>query len=181
MYEEDKKYERCTDEDDPRRCQGRGPHNQCMMVKCEGSDYCHMHGGHMAAKSKERKDLHNLQVTRFKAQLVRLGNSSQIMSLRDEIGVARMVLETFINKCEGDTDLLTFSPQIAKQTESISKLVRDCHYIEAKMGNLLDRGALMQFGSKIIDIINENIADDDIKKLIAMKVVAAAEELTTDD
>lgn len=181
MHEDDLQYERCKDEDDPRRCQGRGPHNQCMMVKVEGSDYCHMHGGHAAVRRKAKDELHNLQITRHKARLVQLGNSSQIMSLRDEIGVARLVLESVVNQCEGAIDLITYAPQIAKQTDAISKLIRDCHYIESKMGNLLDRGALAVFGSKIIDIITEYVLDDDVKRLIAMKIVALAEELHNED
>ena len=181
MHEDDKKYERCKDEDDPRRCQARGPHNQCMMVKVEGSDYCHLHGGHAAVRHAAKDELYNLNVTRFKARLVKLGNSSQIMSLRDEIGVARLLLENIINQCRGPVDLITYSPQISKQTDSISKLIRDCHYIESKMGNLLDRGALMTFGAKVIDIINENIDNDETKKLIAMKIVAVAEELQNED
>jgi len=178
MLEDDaEKYERVADEDSPERCQARTAHAQCMIKKTPGSDYCHQHGGHNAISRQKKEDMHNLQLTQFKARCIQLGHNPNILSLRDEIGVSRIVLETILNKCEGPVGLITFMPQIAKQTEVIAKLVRDCQYVEQKIGHLLDKGTLMQFAGKVIDIITEQVTDVETKKIIAFQIVAAAEEL----
>jgi hypothetical protein len=172
----DNSFERVKDPADPRRCQGSSKGSQCTIVAVEGSKYCKMHGGASVANKAKRDELRNLKLSKFKARLVQLGNSTDIMSLRDEIAITRMTLEELINSCEGPSDLITFSGQISAMVNNVGKLVKDCHSIEEKTGHLLGRDALMQFAGNVIDIIIKHVADENIRRAIAADIVEAAAE-----
>lgn len=167
------KFERIQSEDDPRRCQGNDANGQCKMVKIEGSDYCMRHGGHHAINKREKGELRNLKLSKFKARLVILGDSPHLMSLRDEIAVTRMTLEELINSCEGPSDLIVNSGAISALVNNVGKLVKDCHSIEEKTGHLLSKDALTDFAGKMIDIIVRHVDDEDVKRKIAGEIVDA--------
>lgn len=174
------KFERITEPDDPRRCQGNDAHGQCRMVKIEGSDYCTRHGGHSVRTQREKGELRNLKLTKFKARLVELGDSSHLMSLRDEIAVLRITLEELVNSCDGPSDLITMSGQIAALVGNVGKLVKDCHSIEEKTGHLLSKDALTNFAGRVIDIVVRHIPEEATRLAIAGEIVNAVDLSTTD-
>lgn len=168
------KYER-VEPDDPNRCQANSSHGQCNFKAVEGRQYCQMHGGARGKSAERKEELRNLKLTKFKGRLARLGNSSQLMSLRDEIAVARMTLEETVNSCEGTSDLITMSPQISSLVQNISKLVKSCHDIEEKTGHLLSKDELTNFASQVIDIIVAHVKDEQVIKNIAEAIVEVTE------
>lgn len=172
--EEYNQFERVTELDDPHRCQSNDKHNQCLMKAVPGSKYCKRHGGNSAIIAREKEGLRNLKLTKFKARLAVLGNSPDIMSLRDEIGVTRMTLEELINSCEGASDLITMSGQISALVNNVAKLVKECHSIEEKTGHLLSKDNLNMFAGQIIDIVVKHVMDEDIRRAIAADIVEAA-------
>jgi len=179
--DEENKFKRVTEPDDPNRCQGNSAHGQCLMVAIPGSQYCIQHGGHNALIKTEKDGLRNLKLTKFKARLVQLGNSDNLMSLRDEIAILRITLEETVESCEGASDLITNSGQIAALVNNIGKLVKDCHSIEEKTGHLLSKDALTNFAGKVIDIIVRYVPDEDIKRAIAGEIVNAVGESSKTD
>lgn len=170
------KFERISDPTDPRRCQGNDANGQCLMVKVEGSDYCMRHGGQHVGPKREKEALRNLKLTKFKVRLAELGSSPDLMSLRDEIAVTRMTLEEVINQCEGPSDLITMSGQIAALVGQTEKLVKSCHSIEEKTGHLLSRDALSNFAGQVIDIVIRFVSDEESRRLIAGEIVNAVAE-----
>jgi hypothetical protein len=175
--EEKDKFRRITDEDDPERCQGNDAHGQCKMKRIEGSKYCIRHGGYAVAGQKKKAELRNLKLTKFKARLVELGNSSDLMSLRDEIAILRITLEETVNQCEGEADLLMYTPQIAQLVKNIGDLVKNCHSIESKTGHLLSKDVLSHFAGQVIDIIVKHVADEDARRAIAGEIVEAVQNV----
>jgi hypothetical protein len=174
------KFERVSDPLDPRRCQGNDARGQCQMVAVEGSSYCMRHGGSSAIRKREQTELRNLKLTKFKARLAQLGSSPDLMSLRDEIAVTRMTLEEVINQCEGPTDLITYSGQIAALVGQTEKLVKSCHSIEEKTGHLLSRDALSNFAGQVIDIVIKYVSDEEARRSIAGEIVDAVANGTGD-
>lgn len=162
-----------VEEDDPNRCQGMAGAGQCKFKAMDGSQYCPMHGGVPAQLAQAKKDVRNLLITRYHSELKRLGDSDHIMSLRDEIGLLRMMMERILNNCRGDADLLIYSSQLADLTMKVSKVVTDCHKIEERTGNLLSREVLGAFALSVIELINEHVSDPDAKRLIADGIMAA--------
>ena len=134
-----------------------------------------MHGGNKQIASQEAKSLRNYQLTCFRAKLERHSTSDNIKSLRDEIGILRMVLETRLNQCENEMDLLLHSGPISDMVLKIDRL-NSCHKLEGLMGQLLDKTAIIQFANVVIDIIGEEIADQSAINRIADRIIAGMQE-----
>jgi len=168
----DKEYIR-VEEDDPRRCQGINARGQCEFRAIDGSEYCPIHGANKQLEAKDKEDVHNLLLTRYRREVKRLGNNEHIMSLKDEIGVLRMMMERILNNCRGDADLILFSPQLSDLVMKTSKVVSDCHKIEEKTGQLLSREALGSFALRVIELVNEHVKDPEAKRAIGDGIMAA--------
>lgn len=176
----DKEYIR-AEEDDPNRCQGITGKGQCGFLAVEGSAYCHLHGANKQLEAQEQSEVRNLLLSRYKTEIRRLGSSEHVMSLRDEIGVLRMMLERLLNNCRGDADLLLYSPQLSELVMKIGKIVTDCHKIEERTGQLLSREELGAFALTVIQLVNENVTDPDAKRKIGDGIMAAIPSTTTSE
>lgn len=166
--------ERVTDMADPNRCKGVARGSQCTMKALPNTEYCPMHGGRIQENSNNRKEIHNLKLTKWAARLSQMANSSSIFSLRDEIGVMRITLEELLNKCSDANELLIYEPNICRLTMNIGKLVKDFHSIEQNMGQLLSKQALMDFAGQVVDIICQKIDDEALRKEIAGEIITIA-------
>jgi hypothetical protein len=155
------------------------------MKAVPGGKYCPMHGGRHEEKAQNAEEVRNLRLSKWKGELARLGNSPAIYSLRDEIGVMRLTLQEMVNRCENANELLVWEPNISRLTMNIGRLVKDFHSLEANLGQLLDKQALIEFGGKIIDIICDKIKDEELRKEIAgailVEVRYAGQEKEDDD
>jgi len=153
--------------DDPRRCHGVMPTiGQCHNQAVEGSDYCIMHGGNKAAERLKKERISNYRLAKWQARLDRQAESPHIKSLRDEIGILRMVMEETINKCKTPFDLLTNAQKIGDLTMKITAVVEKCHRLEGSMGQLLDKKTMIQMANTFIDIIaDEDLAEDQLDRI----------------
>lgn len=157
----------------PNRCQGIGRGEQCMMFAMPNVTNCALHGGGNQVRSKEAASLKNYQLTNFRARLERHSGSSNIKSLRDEIGILRMMMETRLEKCHDDMDLMLQSGPIADLVLKIDKLVTSCHKLEGSMGELLDKTAIIQFANVVTSLIAEEVTDPAAMNRIADKIIEA--------
>ena len=146
-------------EEHPNRCQGMARNNQCNMLAVEGGTNCMMHGGNKQLESQRKKGLRNYQLTMFRAKLERHSSSIEIKSLRDEIGILRMIMEERLNRCKNEGELILQSGAIADLVVKIDKLVCSCHRLEGSMGELLDKTSILQFANVMISIIGETLSD----------------------
>ena len=155
--------------DDPNRCQGINQNRQCMFLANPGTKYC---GRHMAAftTNEEQNNIRNYRLTKFKAQIEEKADSGAIKSLREEIGITRQVLETFINKCGDETDLMIYSNKISDLVIKIEKLVTSCHRLEKSTSQLLDKTAIIQVAAFFIDIISEYV-DEEVQEEISSRLL----------
>jgi len=160
-------------EDDPNRCQGimRKGGDQCMYRAEPGTKFCPKHKG-MSDTTEKRKKLRNYQLTRFRAQIERKADSSEIKSLREEIGITRQVLESIINLCESEADLVIQSNRISELVSRVDRLVTSCHKLEKSTGQLLDKTALIQFAGYVIEIICD-YTNPDQQAEISRKLIEA--------
>lgn len=155
------KFERCEPED-PDRCQAVGKEDQCPYLSLQGSKFCPRHGGNRAHNSQASVNLRNLRLTRVHAYTERakeLGESENIKSIRDEIGIARLLLEERLATCETPTDLMLHSPVINDSLLKIEKLVSSAHRLESNLGELLDKSAVVQLTGELVEIISSALQD----------------------
>ncbi len=172
------KWERIKDEDDPRRCQGVRPsQGQCTNVRVEGSEYCPAHGGNKAFQAAEKAGLRNYRLTKFKQRIQELGTSSHIISLRDEIGILRILIEEKINRCDDEVDLIMMSGPLSDLLMKSEKLVTSCNRLETKLGGLLDKTKVIQLAQTIVQIISKHLNDEQLLEAISEDILKAMEEL----
>lgn len=140
-------------EDDPNRCQGITKSGQCPYGADPGLKFCGRHKGMLDTIEKKKAE-RNYRLTKFRAEIEQKTDSSTIKNIREEIGITRQVLESIINRCESDNDLLLYSNKIADLVLRIEKLVTSCHKLERSTSQLLDKSALIQLAGNFIEIIN---------------------------
>jgi hypothetical protein len=82
----------------PDRCQGiRHGQGQCTNLSEQHSSFCLCHGGNRGGQVKEAKALSNYRLTKWQARLDDKTQQSELKSLRDEIGILRVVMEEQLN------------------------------------------------------------------------------------
>lgn len=157
--------------EDPNRCQATPAKGQCHNVKCEGSDYCSIHGGNVAQGALENEKIRNYQLTKWRAKLDRFTDSNHIKSLREEIGLLRMLVESKLENCKDDIDLMLEAGAIADLVMKLEKLVASCNKIEDSMGMMLDKNQILMFASSVITIISSYVTDESILNRIADDII----------
>jgi hypothetical protein len=165
-------WERMTDADDPRlRCDGYSSAGPCPYKRINGSKFCPRHGGNKALEAKNVESIRNYRLTRWKQRVGELADSQGIKSLREEIGILRMILEEMLEQCKDSTDLLLYSHKMSDLVLKIERLVVSCDRLENRMGLLLSKGSVLQLAQQYIEIITENITDADVIERISSRLV----------
>lgn len=142
----------------PDRCQGiRHGQGQCTNMSADYSTFCLCHGGNVAGETAVKQALSNYRLTKWQARLDDKTGQSELKSLRDEIGILRVLMEETLNKCHSDMELILQSGRIADLAMKIEKLVSSCHKLEGSMGKLMDKSAILQFAAEIVEIISKEL------------------------
>lgn len=158
-------------DDDPERCQGTRPFGQCSNKRMEGSNYCPACGGNKAVDAASMESVRNYRLTKWQGKLNKMADSSVIKSLREEIGILRIMLEERLNMCETQTDLMMHSSSISDMVLKIEKVVTSCHKIDNSMGQLLDKQVLLQYAQDVITILTTEIQDKLVLDCVANKII----------
>lgn len=144
----------------PEQCEGIKPSgNRCQNKKLEDCDYCSACGGAVQAKNKEKNRIYSINLAKYRDRVNHLSDHSEIKSLREEIGILRMVLEERLNSIKSPVELVSHMHTISDTILKIEKLVTSCHKLEKSMGQHLDKTAIMQFGQEIVQIITTHVDD----------------------
>ena len=168
----DHDYER-VEPDSPLRCQGMVPSTgQCILKRVEGSDYCPVHMA-SAATNMEQKKMRNFRLGLWQQRVNQFADNDQIKSLREEIGITRLVLEEIVNKCGNTTDLILYSNKIVEITMKIEKLVASCHRLEAATGVLIDKTQALHLADLISDIVGDYVTDEQQLVAISDRILGA--------
>ncbi len=170
-------YQRVAD-DDPNRCQANNAHGQCSIRAIPGLKYCRMHAA-ASAHHQRNQDANMYRLGRWQRRVQELGTSDKVKSLRDEIGILRMLLEERFSKINDTTDLLIQSHTISDMVLKVERVVTACHKIEKSMGDLLDKSEITRFADMVVSIIEDVLSDSPEKvKEISKRMDAA---LTMED
>jgi hypothetical protein len=149
--------------DDPNRCQTVTGRGQCVNRVVEGGKNCLAHGGNVHTAKIIKKAYNMYQVERFQARISRFAESENVKSLTSELAILRMLLEERLIVCKDDHDLLLASAQISDLIIKIEKIVKSCHHLESSMGQLLDRTDIINFSTRVVDLISNVLQNDEEK------------------
>lgn len=167
-------YEIRRASDPSEQCQSNDSRGQCQNKAVEGSEYCPVHGG----RKQKGKALYELSKTKYMSRIKDLKGHEEAKSLRTEIGILRMMLETKLNGVADDMELMLQQQSISELIVKINTLVSSCHKIETHLSNILTVEDASQLISEISDIIDANIEDTEVKTLIAEQIETALIRIT---
>lgn len=159
------------------RCEATVKTGQCPYNKINNTNFCPMHGSNSTSIKANGEVRRNYRLGRWKQRVGELADHDSIKSLREEIGILRMVMEELLNKCEDATDLLMTSHRIADVAMKIEKLVVSCDKLEGRMGMLLSKRSVVQLAGEYVQIINNYVTDPDIIEQISEQMITATEKL----
>jgi hypothetical protein len=123
----------------------------------EGTKHCPRHGGATEQARNKKKAGNQYRLSVWKNRLSEFTEHEGVKSLRDEIGILRIVLEEMMNKCSDRQDLLIYSTKISELAVKIEKLVMSCDRLEKNMGQMMDRPSAMKFAAKVVEIVARHV------------------------
>ena len=165
------------------RCEGMATAGQCPFNKIEGSSYCVRHGANKAIIAQKEERLRNYRLAKWKNRVGEFADSPGIKSLRDEIGILRLMLENMLESCNDSMELILYSQRISDLVMKIEKLVVSCDKLENRMGLLLDKKTVLYLAQRYVEIINEYVTEPETIDAISNEMVkaTAAIEMVPDD
>lgn len=147
---------RVTDPADPRRCKHSFPHEQCWNEAEAGCDNCLAHGGKSTALAEEKR-LYQLAEVEDRAKLAHFSTHERIKSLREEIGLVRLLIEKRINLIKNEADLLAACGPLNSMFLTLEKLIKSCHTLDQSLGELLSKDTVVRLGQTICNIVIEEL------------------------
>jgi hypothetical protein len=178
MSQHDNKYVLADGQFDPDRCHGNNAGTaQCRYKSIPPSKYCPLHGGLANQHREKRVALANYRLQQYGLRVGELANNPEIKSLREEIGIVRMVLENIINQCTSANLLLSYTDKLSALAGQISRLIESAQKLEERNNNLLDRKVIIVIADEIIDVIKMFVKDPDELLEVGQRITATIESI----
>jgi hypothetical protein len=169
----DSKFVFAEHDEDPDRCQGKTIEGACQFKRVPPSIYCVRHGANIAVNSEKKEELRTYRAAQWQVRIGEFADSDRVKSLREDIGVLRLVLEQMLMMCKDSSELLLYSSRITDTVTRIEKLVSSCHRLEASTGGLLDKGQAIQLAGTIVTIIGKYVKDQDSIDMISNEIISS--------
>jgi hypothetical protein len=174
--DDNNRWER-VEEDSPIRCQAVIPtRGQCINKQMENSKFCPAHGGNRAAGNAKKEQMRLYQVDRFQQRLDAMQDHTASNTLASELAVLRMLMQTWLNRCNDDHDILLHSQSISKLVNDIEKVLSSKSRLERILEGSLDKNQAMAWIGDVVDIISTHIQDSDVLNTIADELLASFNE-----
>lgn len=159
-----------TRPDDPNRCQASSGSAQCNGVAIEGGKFCPRHNTTSIAQTPARLRQYHLINSYLKPGYEHFAENENIKSLRDEVALARALLERRTNLINSDADLLANSGAVNQQLLVLQKLVTSMHTLDKSLDNLISREALLVCAQALYNIVAEELEGIEDYELITDRI-----------
>lgn len=170
-------WERVQEPDDPRRCQAVvQSHGQCWNKAVDDCTTCLAHGGAAQNRLNEKADAKMYTLGKWRAKASKFQDHDKIKSLREEIGILRMMIDERMSYCKTETDLLLWSGPLADMIMKVEKLVASCTKLETHLGGILDKTQALQLGQEMVEIIGKHLDMIPDKALLMSKISSAIDD-----
>lgn len=164
-------WERVTDPYDPERCQSGSNTQQCMYKATNGTKYCPRHGGVASSPTGLLQTQRwNYRLGKWQARAQEFANSPILKSLKEEIGVLRILLEETVQKCQDQYELLFASQTIVMLVDKIKDTVLVAQKLETQLGQQLSQSELFAVAEELVKIIIETVPDPRVCEQLADKI-----------
>jgi len=144
--------QRVTDLADPRRCKGSNCEGQCVNVAADGSDYCIACNGVDRGPTRRLRQYYLAQA-QDRLKLAKFAEHEDLKSLRDEIALTRMMIESTWNSAQSEVEKINAYSHVNRYLLTLEKLMKTCHSLEQSMGRLIGKPALLKLAQRLCDIV----------------------------
>ena len=147
------------DKDDPDACPICLEKGQITYKVIEGTRACPRHGGNSQLESLRKQSANQYRLQIWQKRVEEFTESEHAKSLRGEIGILKLTLESVLNSCQTASDLLMYSTKIGDLVTRIEKTVASCDRLERNMGMSLDKSTAMKLAADIVELIAEHVQE----------------------
>lgn len=115
------------------------------------------------------------RLAKFQSRVDELKNHTDVKSLRNEIGILRMLFEEKWNRATNEAELVLMAGPLSDLVMKIEKLVSSCQRLENSLGNLLDKQQMKNIATQLMQVLSEkvnNLTLSDEEKGLFLEVVA---------
>lgn len=133
--------------------------DQCVNKRTENSPYCMMHGGYHLEKAHTENSKRMYHLATHQERVKELAEHNDVITLRSEIGILRLMIEKRMNMFQTDEDLLLNTPVLMDLVGKIEKTVTSCHKLETSLKELLDIQSLTKINDQIFLFVKEALED----------------------
>lgn len=146
-----------TDPNDPSRCEGGGQSGQCWRLKAPGDDhFCIGHGGRDREASQDRR-LYALSQPWLRDAVARYADSPDCFSLREDMALIRVAIQTSMQSCDTPAKYLANLPQVASLLAQAERIAKAGSKIELDQSLVLSKAAILALGQEIGKLIASEI------------------------
>lgn len=151
------------------RCKHVNSHSgQCSRDAITGTTRCAIHA--VTDSEKHEKRMYLLLNQKYRERHSDLSDHKDIRSIREEVGIARMLLEERLNSINCEADLIASCSGINTLLLTIEKLTNSCLKLDQSVGNLLSKPALLKVASDIVQIVLEEVSTLPDHELVVDKI-----------
>jgi YesN/AraC family two-component response regulator len=142
---------------------------------------CVLHDGASMARTVDRKNMYSHLAEMFAREADQISEKDQF-SLREELGITRMLLNRIFHEVGADQNkLMREFPRISDLLTRIEKMVTAAMRAEKYIGGLLSRKQAGQMVQELVNVISEEVKDDITLQRIAERFDAILNKKYADD
>lgn len=145
-----------SDPADPRRCKRSFGGHQCDQVAAHRSEFCEMCGGRDRLNEQKTR-MYLLADAEQNQRIGKLADHEAILSLREEIAIAREFLRRRLDLIKNDNEFLMACPAVNQLVVTIGKLVKEAHAIEKNLDVVLSKATVIILAQSVSRIIAEEL------------------------
>jgi hypothetical protein len=127
--------------------------NQCGNKRVDGVTRCPLHGANKKLRAQENSSMRLYRLAKHQKRVGEFADHDKIKSLREEIAILRIMLEERWNSCQDEHELLLQSNNLCNLVMKIEKLVTSCDRLDGRLGNLLDKQAVKNLATSLMQIL----------------------------
>lgn len=124
---------------------------QCPREALPGDSRCELHT--YSDPEKDDKRIYHLTEHQRRLRHAELSQHEDLKSLREELGICRMILEERLNAVKTEVDLLAACGSLNTLLLTIEKLASSCHKLDQSVGTLLAKPTLLKVANDIVQIL----------------------------
>lgn len=143
---------------------------------------CAAHGGNRQKLALEKESIYSRLNAQYKERIKQMTDHTGHYSLKEEVGVLRILLENLLESVQSDpSKLLRMTGPAADLITKIEKLVLSSLRAERYIGGLLSRDQAGRMLQEAVDVIAEEIEDVEILERIAARLSEIANKQYPED